>query len=39
MMFKFVTLEDYGRKELEEMRADIFSNRNGFAEKRKALIT
>jgi hypothetical protein len=31
MLFKFVTLEDYEKAELEEMKADIFDNRNGFA--------
>lgn len=39
MLFKFATLEDYESAELTEMRADIFEDRNGFANKRRKFVT
>lgn len=38
MLFKFKPLEEYENEELNEMKADIFSDRNSFAERRKAFV-
>lgn len=38
MLFKFLPLEEFEAEELKEMKADIFENRNSFAEKRKAFV-
>lgn len=38
MLFKFKSIDEYEKEELNEMKADIFENRNNFAEKRKAFV-